>query len=226
MIYLAGKIIKELTKEEYGISIDNIERMIELVRKCDFQIISKNDKEIHNLFKIDGEDYIIEYVEENLGNSHLLLYPPISLDGKFHFVNPIINIQGHENLSAKYHELSHLLSIGNWKYDDEKRIMKRTEGTLIHRYRYNNDEIIDLNLRRKREEILIDEKINDIIAYYLLEKLENEKDIEIRENKYINKQIRDFINKKYKNNIKKFIGDYFSCKLTELSREIEFGENR
>ena len=104
--------------------------------------------------------------------------------------------------------------------------MKRTEGTLIHRYRYNNDEIIDLNLRRKREEILIDEKINDIIAYYLLEKLENEKDIEIRENKYINKQIRDFINKKYKNNIKKFIGDYFSCKLTELSREIEFGENR
>jgi len=170
LIYLAGKIIKELTKEEYGISIDNIERMIELVRKCDFQIISKNDKEIHNLFKIDGEDYIIEYVEENLGNSHLLLYPPISLDGKFHFVNPIINIQGHENLSAKYHELSHLLSIGNWKYDDEKRIMKRTEGTLIHRYRYNNDEIIDLNLRRKREEILIDEKINDIIAYYLLEK--------------------------------------------------------
>ena len=31
--------------------------MIELVRKCDFQIISKNDKEIHNLFKIDEKNY-------------------------------------------------------------------------------------------------------------------------------------------------------------------------
>lgn len=75
-----------------GLSINNLKRIENLYKNFQYSIVSKNQININNVFKIINEEYNIQCVTENLENSHILDYPPIYYSNKFYYVIPIINI--------------------------------------------------------------------------------------------------------------------------------------
>lgn len=148
----------------------------------------------------------------NQKNSFILDYPPILMENDFYFFKPIINLNGSQSDSeivyAFYHELCHLLSTSDWKFDLENKCMKRRSGIIEEAYEYVDDEVKRKN--ENRDLVYLNEFLNDYVAYYFWQKIEQKSENMncLANNNRMKKILEEFIKVKFGNNVIDFIKAY------------------
>lgn len=208
------KLLKELSKKEYEISIERLYEILQ--RKFSVSIITQKQPNISNNFQSLDSNISFQQLSPNNGCSHILEYPPIYVDDHFSPFIPIINIvrypEENEFESSTYHELSHLFSSSPWTpLDNFPLVLQHISGINVDNYDYSENRIKKLSVQNLT---LIDEFLNDFIAMLLYQLIEGKSYFLhfLNANKrnffdFIRKQINKNSNGNYKNLIKQYFSN-------------------
>lgn len=205
------KIIDELRKEEYDIDKESIKELLDVINKV--QIFFDSDKDIYT-FSEENKKYKYNLPEKM--SSCVLEFCPLKSNDKFININPILYLVEFKDedvfLSVLYHEICHLLSIGNWEKLNNNEI-QHISGIREIKYMYEDtvkEEKIDINDAN--------EEINDWVAKKLYEKLEKRKYCHNGRKQYERCQnyIQNQIDHKLDGDSSKMIGYYFRNDLDKL----------
>lgn len=182
------KIINEIKKEEYGISKMNMLRILNTLQETSIYTADYNQKSC-----------VIEQIP-TLNNNQIIEKDPIL------YIEPIKNPEILD--SVLYHEICHLLSIGEWNRTSSNTV-KHISGLQNYTYKLSNSKI----LREGNDISELSEAFNDWVAEILYEKIENK--LYQLYSKNSQKKIKNYINAKVEDR-SKAIGQYFNNNIEYL----------
>lgn len=204
-----NRIIEELERTEYHIHKQRLQQIAN--RKPQISIVDLSSKKIENEFCSEDSSIIIPYTSDNIGTSHILEYPPMPFEGRMIEWLPIINLMKYQTSeefqSSVYHELSHLFSSSKWKKISGNPLrIQHVAGINIEEYEYKNNEIEKKSIQKLT---LLDELINDFIAMFLYNKIENKPYFNHLYRKEFDLYLMQRIQKTGNGTVEWFIGKYF-----------------
>lgn len=226
------KIANELIKKEYKIPSEELKNFLKKIRNFDLYITYEEEKEILIDLKDEEEKYHMEYKVANQMNSFVLEYPPILVGDKFYFFKPVMNLNYAQNkdevIYSFYHELFHIISTSEWRYNIEKKYMQRNSGIIEECYGYENEEVKKISNGKENEKTYINEFINDFVSSYFFEKLEHKKGNvhRIAYDKRMLKKLKKYIGIEFDKDITGFIKSYILNELDFEKVELYLGEER
>lgn len=204
----AKKILEELKKSKYGICNTTYNRLQNLYSNM---FVIPDDFKGNIVMQTYDSNTKIGIVDiSNLGPCFVLQHAPVSINGIYESVRPVIKVANFSDCgvykSSVYHELSHLFSIADWEINENVAI--HYSGIMQEKYQIKQKQLI----RTSQSNYYLADEVNDWVAMTLFKAIEkeeyhfNRKSCKSKNMGYIQNQIETYNGcTPYK-----FIGYYFS----------------